>query len=121
MSEDGNNQESSSEAINAWAGLILWGEATGNARVRHLSIYLYTTEVAAVQTYWFDFKHAVLAPEYAKPFASMVFGGKYAYNNWWTVEPHQIFAINMLPFTPASLYLGASTEYSRAVMAALSA
>lgn len=121
MSEDGNNQESSSEAINAWAGLILWGEATGNARVRDLGIYLYTTEVAAVQTYWFDFKHAVLAPECAKPFASMVFGGKYAYNTWWTVEPHQIFAINMLPFTPASLYLGASPEYSRAVMAALPA
>lgn len=25
----GNNQESSSEAINAWASLILWGEAVG--------------------------------------------------------------------------------------------
>jgi endoglucanase Acf2 len=29
---DGNNQESSSESLNAWYGMMLWGEATGNAR-----------------------------------------------------------------------------------------
>lgn len=120
-SDDGNNQESSSEAINAWAGLILWGEATGNTRIRDLGIYLYTTEVAAVQTYWFDLKHEVLAADYGKPFASMIFGDKYAYNTWWTVEPHQIYCINMLPFTGASLYLGASPDYVREVMATLPA
>ncbi len=120
-SDEGNNQESSSEAINAWAGLILYGEATGNARLRDLGIYLYTTEVASVQTYWFDIHHEVLGSDFAKPFASMIFGGKYAYNTWWTVEPHQIFGINMLPFTGASLYLAASPEYVRDVMAALPA
>jgi len=118
-SEDGNNQESSSEAINAWAGLILWGEATGDTRLRDLGIYLYTTEIAAVQTYWFDLGHEVLAPEFGRPFASMVFGDKYAYNTWWTVEPHQIFGINMVPFTPASTYLGANPDYVRSVIAAL--
>ncbi len=117
--DDGNNQESSSEAINAWAGLILWGEATGNTRLRDLGIYLYTTEVASVQTYWFDLRHEILAPEFGKPFASQIFGGKYAYNTWWTLEPHQTYGINWLPFTPASTYLGASTDYVRSVMAAL--
>jgi len=120
-SEDGNNQESSSEAINAWAALILWGEATGNTHLRDLGVYLYTTEVASVQTYWFDLKHEVLAPEFGKPYASMVFGGKYAYNTWWTVEPHQIFGINLLPFTPASTYLGADPSYVRAIVADLPA
>ena len=38
--EMGNNQESSSEALNAWAGIILWGEATGNTTIRDLGIYL---------------------------------------------------------------------------------
>ena len=32
--EFGNNQESSSEAVNAWAGLILWGEVTGDIVIR---------------------------------------------------------------------------------------
>ena len=36
LGEFGNNQESSSEAVNAWAGLILWGEVTGNKAVRDL-------------------------------------------------------------------------------------
>jgi endoglucanase Acf2 len=118
-SEDGSNQESSSEAVNAWAGLILYGEATGNARLRDLGIYLYTTEVAAIQTYWFDFRHEVLAKDYDKPFASMIFGDKYMYNTWWTVEPHQIFCINFLPLTGASMYLGASPDKVRDIMAAL--
>jgi endoglucanase Acf2 len=117
----GNNQESSSEAVNAWAGLVLWGETTGNRRMRDLGVFLYTSEIASIQQYWFDLDRQVLAPEYGKPFASMVFGGKYAYNTWWTQEPRQIFGINLLPITTASTYLGANPDYARAVVAALPA
>lgn len=113
--EDGNNQESSSEAVNAWAGLILWGEATGNQRVRDLGVYLYTTEIASIRAYWFDLDHEVLSPEFGKPFASMLFGGKYSYNTWWTEEPRQIMGINVVPLTPASTYLGANAEYLRSL------
>jgi endoglucanase Acf2 len=119
--DNGNNQESSSEAVNAWAGLILWGEATGNRRLRDLGIYLYTSEVASVQQYWFDLDHQVLGADFGKPFAVQVFGGKYAYNTWWTEEPHQMYGINALPFTPASTYLGADPAYVRAVFAVLPA
>jgi endoglucanase Acf2 len=111
----GNNQESSSEAVNAWAGLILWAEATGNRKLRDLGIYLYTSETNAVLQYWFDLNRQVLAPAFGKPFATMVFGGKYAYNTWWTQEPRQILGINCLPFTPASTYLGTDPAYIRKV------
>lgn len=117
----GNNQESSSEAVNAWAGLVLWGEVTGNRKLRDLGVFLFTSEIASIQQYWFDLDRQVLAPEYGKPFASMVFGGKYAYNTWWTQEPRQIFGINLLPITTASTYLGANPEYAREVVAALPA
>ncbi len=46
---DGNNNESSSEAMNAWAGLILWGEAMGDSKLRELGIYLFTTETGGHQ------------------------------------------------------------------------
>jgi endoglucanase Acf2 len=115
----GNNQESSSEAVNAWAGLILLGEATGNRKLRDLGIYLYTSEIASVQQYWFDLSHEVLAADFGKPFASMVFGGKYAYNTWWTEEPRQILGINLLPITPSSTYLGADPSFIRRTMDAL--
>jgi endoglucanase Acf2 len=118
---DGNNQESSSEAVNAWAGLILWGEATGNRRLRDLGVYLYTTEIASAQQYWFDLDQQVLGADFGKPFAVQVFGGKFAYNTWWTEEPHQMYGINMLPFTPASTYLGAEPAYLRSIFSLLPA
>jgi endoglucanase Acf2 len=105
--------------VNAWAALVLWGEATGNQPLRDLGVYLYTSEIASVQQYWFDLNHQVLAAEYGKPFASMVFGGKYAYNTWWTEEPRQILGINLLPMTPASTYLGADPSFVRSTMNAL--
>jgi endoglucanase Acf2 len=117
----GNNQESSSEAVNAWAGLVLWGEATGNRKLRDLGIYLYTSEIASVQQYWFDLDQQVLAQDFGKPFASMVFGGMYSYNTWWTQEPRQILGINLMPMTPASTYLGADPAFIRKTIDALPA
>jgi hypothetical protein len=50
----GTNMESSSEAINYDSALIQWGEATGNQSLRDLGVYLYTTEVASVNLYYFN-------------------------------------------------------------------
>ena len=119
LGEFGNNQESSSEAISAWAGLILWGEITGNKELRDLGVYLYATEVEAINHYWFDIHGQVLAPEYKNVEVSMLFGGKYAHNTWWTDEPRQIKGINMLPITTASTYLGRDPKYVKKNMAAL--
>jgi endoglucanase Acf2 len=107
----GNNQESSSEAVNAWAALIVWAEATGNRELRDLGIYLYTTEIDAINHYWFDIHHLVLAPEYKNVEVSMLFGGKYAHNTWWTDEPRQIKGINLLPVTTASTYLATDPAF----------
>ncbi len=102
----GNNQESSSEAVNAWAGLILWGEVTGDRVLRDLGVWLYTSEIIGIQNYWFDLNHLVLPKEYRNTEVSMLFGGKFAHNTWWIDEPRQIKGINLLPLTTASLYLG---------------
>ena len=109
--ELGNNQESSSEAINAWAGLILWGEVTGNRELRDLGIYMYTTEIQAINHYWFDVHGLVFAPEYKHVEVSMLFGGKYAHNTWWTDEPRQIKGINLLPISTFATHLGADPQY----------
>lgn len=101
----GNNQESSSEAMNAWAGLILWGSVTGDVALRNLGIALYTTEAEAIRTYWYDTRAQVFDPAYQRAVAAQVFGSKYSYNTWWTQNPREIQGINLLPFTPASLYL----------------
>jgi hypothetical protein len=115
----GNNQESSSEAINAWAGLILWGEATGNRELRDLGAYLYATEAQAIDHYWFDVHGLVLAPEYKNVDVAQLFGGKYIHNTWWTDDPRQITGINLLPITTASTYIAWHPQYIRKNMAAL--
>ena len=115
----GNNQESSSEAVNAWAGLILWAETTNNTALRDLGVYLYTSEINAIQHYWFDLHGKVFAPEYKNVETSMVFGAKYAHNTWWTDEPRQIKGINLLPITTASLYLGQDPAYVKRNLDAL--
>ncbi len=101
----GNDQESSSEAIHAWAAVAQWGEATGQPELKALGMYLYATEVSSVLHYWFDAHGNVFHPDYRQPLASMVFGGGYGFSTWWTEEPRQAMGINLLPITPASVYL----------------
>lgn len=109
----GNNQESSSESINAWAGLILWGEITGNRELRDLGVYLYATEWQAINHYWFDIHGLVLAPEYKNVDVAQLFGGKYIHNTWWIDDPRQITGINLLPITTASTSFGQYPDYIR--------
>lgn len=115
----GNNQESSSEAINAWVGLILWAEIHGDKALRDLGIYLYNTEIEAIRHYWFDVHGLVFPPEYPHVETSMLFGGGYKHNTWWTDEPRQIKGINLLPITTASTYLGLDPEHTRRSLATL--
>lgn len=115
----GNNQESSSEAINAWVGLILWGEVSGNRALRDLGAYLYATEAQAINHYWFDVHGLVLAPEYKNVDVAQLFGGKYIHNTWWTDDPRQITGINLLPLTTASTYMARHPDYIRRNLAAL--
>lgn len=115
----GNNQESSSESINAWAGLILWGEVTGNRALRDLGAWLYATEWQAIDHYWFDVHRLVLAPEYKNVDVAQLFGGKYIHNTWWTDDPRQITGINLLPITTASTAFAQHPDYIRRNLAAL--
>lgn len=119
--EFGNNNESSSESINAWIGLILWGEVTGNKALRDLGIYLYTNEIEAINHYWFDIHGLVFAPEYKNVEVSLVFGGMYQHNTWWTDDPRQIKGINLLPVTTGHTYLGRDPAFVKRSVATLPA
>jgi len=118
---DGANQESSSEAMNFAAALILWGAATGNTDIRDLGVYLYTTEAIAIDQYWFDVDDAVFPEGYEPPAAGIVWSNGADYTTWWTEDPEAIHAINFLPITPASLYLGRNADYVRRNLDYLSA
>lgn len=102
---DGNNQESSSEAIQAWYSLYLWSQVTRNASLQSTALYLYTTEIQAVKEYWFGLNGLYTAP-YQHAIASLVWGGKVDFATWFSNDPNAIYGIQLLPFTPGSAYLG---------------
>jgi len=111
---DGNNNESSSEAMNAWAGIILFAEATGDTALRDLGIYLYTTEMNAINEYWFDVSGQNHHPNFTRSTASMVWGGKTVGDGvWWTGNPEEVHGINWLPIHAGSLYLTQYPDYTR--------
>jgi endoglucanase Acf2 len=109
---DGNNNESSSEAMNAWYGLMLWGEATGNRELRDLGAWLFTTEATAIEEYWFDVHDRNHPPEYRPSVVTMVWGGKGANGTWFSGDPEMIHGINWLPVHAGSLYLGRAPAYA---------
>lgn len=116
---DGNNNESSSEAMNAWSGLILWGEATGDRAIRDLGIYLYTTEMHGIDEYWFDMHGENHAKGYTPSVVTMVWGGQGVNATWFSARPEHIHGINWMPFHGGSLYLGHFPAYVEKNYAAL--
>lgn len=106
--DGGNNQESSSEAMNAAYGMIMWGEATGNKAIRDAGVYIYTTQAAAINDYWFNDNGEALPAGYTSPIVPVIWtnggtGGLFFGNG----ERAYKFGINTLPVTGGFLYLTA--------------
>lgn len=108
---DGNNQESSSESMNAWYGLMLWGEVTGDEEIRDLGTFLFNTERTAVEEYWFDVSGTNFPTDFPNVALGMIWGGKGAFATWFSGDIDCIHGINWLPFTPASIYMGRHPDY----------
>jgi len=110
---DGNNIESSSEALNAWYGIMEWGEITGNRQLRDQGVFLFNTERTSVEEYWFDVSDTNFPKDFPNVALGMIWGGKGAFATWFSGEIDHIHGINWLPFTPASIYMGRHPEYVR--------
>ncbi len=108
----GNNQESSSEGMNFAGALIQWGQATGNTAVRDAGIYIYTTQEAAIENYWFDVADDVFPKSFQHSTVGMVWGDGGAYATWFSADPEMIQGINQLPITGSHLYLGWNPSYN---------
>jgi endo-1,3(4)-beta-glucanase len=99
--KDGNNQESSSEAINAWTGAALWAEQTANKTLLLQSQWLLANELATRDTYWLEANvdNTYLA-EYSAPIVAINWGGKREYSTFFSDEANAKLAIQLLPLNP---------------------
>ncbi|MDZ7806256.1 MAG: glycosyl hydrolase [Gracilimonas sp.] len=108
---DGNNQESSSEAMNFASSVMLWGSVTGQDDIRDLGIFLHSTERTAIEQYWFDIDDQVFPASYPYTALGIVWGGKGAHTTWFGSQPEFIHGINILPINSGSLYLGRHPDF----------
>jgi endoglucanase Acf2 len=109
--QKGNNQESSSEALNFASAVVLWGANTGNNTIRDLGIFMYTTENLATRQYWFDENNVVFPATFSKNSTGILWGWGNEYTTWFSGDPEHIQGINILPLTGGSLYMGLNPAY----------
>ena len=130
--DNGNGQESTSEAMQSWGGLYLLGVALDNKEMRDAGIWGWSTEARATREYWYD----VDAPRPANAGGRKPWAGKgnlkgnydyneypYAYNSnitgkgigWWTWfggDPLFMHGIQWMPVSPALDYLSWDPDFT---------
>ncbi len=101
---DGRNQESTSEATNAWYGINLWGLVTAQPDLRNVGRYLQAKEVRAAHTYWqMPSTNNVYPTNFAnQKIIALVFANKIFNATWFGLGDDQIAGIQAMPFTPAT-------------------
>jgi endo-1,3(4)-beta-glucanase len=104
---DGNNQESSSEAITAWTGLALWAQASANPNLETEATWMLSSEAQSGLAYWtnFDSSQPVYSG-YGHKIVPLNWGGKRDYATWFSPEPAAMLGILLIPMGPSSTYLG---------------
>ena len=112
-SPGGENQESSSEAVQSWAGLIYLGQALGNSAMRDAGVMGYALETQATLEYWLNTGGDVFPPEWKHPITGMVWSGGKVYGTYFTGDPAWIYAIQWLPASPMLSYLVQDPAFAR--------
>lgn len=108
---DGNNQESSSEAVTAWNGLALWAAASDQPDLYREAVWMLSSEAASARAYWTDFPlDAAVYDGFDHTITSLVWGGKRDYATWFSAEPSAMLGILVLPMSPVSGYLAGDPE-----------
>ena len=117
----GNNNESTSEAANAYGAMVLYGLATGNSDLTERGIYLHASQTAAVREYWTNIDgHAApgtdrdnFPPGYGPLMTSIVWGDGGAFATFFSGARAHILGIQTLPINGLMLHLGVDPDYLR--------
>jgi endoglucanase Acf2 len=108
---DGTDQESSSEACQAWGGLFLLGAALGDEDMTAAGAMGWCCESQAVQEYWFNKYGDVWSPNFTKPMVGMVKGAGHAYANFFTADMAWTYGIQLMPNSPALHYFAQDPDF----------
>ena len=115
---DGNNQESSSEAMGSWAGLFLLGDVLGDDKMRACGAMGYAIEAEAIHEYWNDYygwkngeAESNYSPNYKHTIVSVLRDRDIGYWTWFSGEPKHIYGIQWLPVWTTMHYLAKDAKF----------
>ena len=104
-SPNGENQESSSEAMNSWAGVYLLGSMMNDSQMTAAGAMGFAMEGSAVNEYWEDLYQSNFPSVYGRAWAGQVWGDSFVYGNYFTADPLWDYAIQMVPSNHWNNYL----------------
>ncbi len=112
----GNNQESTSEAMMSWTGLIQLGLATGNRDMLSAGAFGFVSEAAATNEYWFDRDDENLPPGFGPDgkIACILGGSNVEYQTFFGLNPIYVHGIQYIPVMPSSYYLMQNSKFDAA-------
>ncbi|MGH8046044.1 MAG: glycosyl hydrolase, partial [Chthoniobacterales bacterium] len=96
-SANGENQESSSEAMNSWVGLYLLGAMMNDSQMTAAGAMGYAMESRTVNEYWQDLNEDVHPSVFTAAGASMVWGDNFTYGTYFDDDPAWVYAIQYVP------------------------
>ncbi|KAG6609938.1 Endo-1,3(4)-beta-glucanase 1 [Phytophthora cinnamomi] len=100
--DNGKDEESTSEDINFYYGMTLWGKVSGNKAVEDLGSLMLRLNAHAIRTYFLlKSDNKVHPPEIVRNHVTGIFfDNKVYYNTWFLDEKYAIHGIQMLPVSP---------------------
>lgn len=108
----GENQESSSEAMNSWVGLFMLGNLLGNDDMTAAGAMGYATESAAVNEYWQDIYQTNLPASYGEGTVGILGAGGVSYATYFDGDPAWVYAIQWVPENHWNNYLARNPVYA---------
>ena len=115
----GNNNESTSEAANAYGAMILYGLVTGNDDITERGMYLHASTAASFWEYWndidgyrgVDIEKRNFPLNYDRITTSIIWGDGADFATWFSRRYAHILGIQGLPSNPLIMHVGIYPDY----------
>ncbi|HPF99393.1 MAG TPA: glycosyl hydrolase [Kiritimatiellia bacterium] len=107
----GPDEESSSEAMNSWAGMFPWGLAANNDEFIDMGAVGYSLEALALREYWYDVDGSNHDTNFDRTMACRLFGGKLDPDTWFGTNMDLAWGIHYILTGPHMTYQGYFEDY----------